>query len=108
MADTIINAGDELPFLVTFQDNGTPTAPASATYQVLDLETGAVIRAETAISPIAAQVTITLTWDDNQMQNDGQDSETHLLIVVASFGTDTAGKPRQKTASTKYQVQRSP
>ena len=105
---TTIVDGDELQVTVTFKLNGVETAPSSATYRVEDVETGTVLRADTVISSIAAVKTVTLTFDDNTIQSAEVDSETHEMIVVANFGTDAAGKPRQVTRSFKYKVMRSP
>ena len=51
---------------ITFKDKaGASEAPASATYQIDDVITGQAIRASTPITPIAAQVEITLAPADN-------------------------------------------
>lgn len=109
MANTPIIDGDELQVTVTFKQDGVPQSPTSAAYRVEDMATGDELRALTSISSIVSGVaTVTLTFDDNTVHNAGSDSEMHELIVIANFGTDTAGKPRQITRSFKYQVQRSP
>lgn len=109
MALDLVNAGDELKLTVSFYDEaGALIVPASATYQVTDIETGDVIRPATGMTPIVSTFPLTLTFDDNSMHNTDRDSELHEVKVIAMFGTDVAGDPRQKTEAYRYKVQASP
>lgn len=89
---TVINEGTTGYLTCTFKDkDGADAVPASATYRIIDHETGTEILAETAITPIAATVEIKITGDQNQMQNETLDLEDHCVVVVASYGVgDTA------------------
>lgn len=86
MADQI-NEGSTGYLTVTFLDkNGLAAAPVSATYRIHDVLSGTEIRAETAITPIAAQVEITLTPADNTLVNEVNSSEPRRVTAVAVYG----------------------
>lgn len=72
---------------VTFRDrDGTPSSPSSATYTVTDAATGTVLRTATAINPIAAQVTITLTPEDNTIVNAAKKAEIRIVTIESTYG----------------------
>jgi archaellum component FlaG (FlaF/FlaG flagellin family) len=74
---------------VTFYDkNGAASAPASATYQVHDVESGTVMKASTAITPIAATVEIELPGATvNALVNQSNQRERRRVTVTATYGT---------------------
>lgn len=72
---------------VKFYDKVNSLAvPASATWEVHDLESGAVLLASTAILPIANTVELTLTPVINTMVDSSHSEETRRVTVKAIFG----------------------
>ena len=84
---TIINEETTSYLTVTFLDkNGTPAAPASATWEAIDVESGTVLKTATAITPIAASVEITIEPSVNVMVNEAKHQELRRIIVKALYG----------------------
>lgn len=81
-----INEGTTGYLTVTFKDkSGAEEAPASASYRIDDVATGAVIRSPTALAA-AGTVEITLTPADNRILNASLKSEMRRVTVVAGYG----------------------
>lgn len=71
---------------VAFKDKtGAASAPASVLYRIDCLTTGAVIKADSSLSP-AASIEITLTATENSMQLTGNVLETRRVTVKATYG----------------------
>lgn len=84
--DTIIE-GSSFTLTVSFYDkNGALAVPTSATWTVIDLETGSVIQVETPISPIASSVDIEITPTINSMHEEDKIYETRRVLIKASYG----------------------
>lgn len=95
----IVNEGSTAYATVTLKDKaGALAAPASLTYSLHCLTTGAVLRDNVSLAP-ASQVEITLTPADNAIQTVGNLYETKLLTVVAGYGAADALKEQYE-----YQV----
>lgn len=62
-------------------------APASATWEVHDLESGTELLAATAIDPIASSVEVTLTTAINTFVSPLNDEETRRVTVKAIWGS---------------------
>lgn len=87
---TIVNEGSTAYVTVSLKDKaGALAAPASLTYSLHCLTTGAVLRDDVALTP-GSQVEITLTPADNAIQNAGNLYETRLLTVAAGYGAGDA------------------
>lgn len=72
---------------VKFYDKVNSLAvPASATWEVHDVESGTVILVSTAILPIANTVELTLTPAINTMVDSTHSEETRRVTVKALFG----------------------
>ena len=72
---------------VKFYDKTNSLAvPASATWEVHDKQSGAVLLAPTAILPIANTVELTLTPTINTMVDGSHAEETRVVTVKALFG----------------------
>ena len=74
---------------VTFLNKaGAQAAPASATWEVIDVYSGIVMKTSAAISPIAAQVELTIPASANAIQDESHRNEQRRVIVKASYGVD--------------------
>ena len=72
---------------VTFKDKaGAAQQPTAASYRIDDVATGQEIRDDTAITPAASTVEITLTPADNAMVSATRPIEVHALTVTATYG----------------------
>ena len=72
---------------VTFLDkDGAAAAPASATWEAIDVDTGTVMKTSTAITPIAASVEITIPPAVNVIVDESKRLEMRRIIVKASYG----------------------
>lgn len=86
----VVNEGSTSYLSVSFKDKaGALAAPASLTYSLHCLTTGAALRNDVALSP-ASQVEITLTPADNAILNPGNQYETRLVTVKAGYGAADA------------------
>jgi hypothetical protein len=73
---------------VTFYDkNGDPAAPTSATWEAIDLKSGAVLQAETALSP-ASSIEITIPSSVNEIQDNTKEEEIRRITVIGVYGAD--------------------
>ena len=86
-SETAVNEKSTAYLTVTFKDKaGADEAPTSATYTITDVITGTSVRASTPITPIAAQVEITLAPDDNQIYlAAGKDLEYRRVTVIGVY-----------------------
>lgn len=90
MISSIVNEGSTAYLTVTLKDKGGAlAAPATLTYSLHCLTTGAVLRNEAALLP-ASQVEITLTPADNAIQVPANLYETRLVTVKAGYGAADA------------------
>jgi len=86
----IVNEGSTAYVTVSLKDKaGALAAPASLTYSLHCLTTGAVLRSDVPLAA-ASQVEITLTPADNAVQNSGNLYETKLLTLKAAYGAADA------------------
>lgn len=100
MALTEIVEGDTAFLTITFLDKtGAQASPASATYAVYDVASDTELQAATVISPLTAQVEITLSGAVNAIVNQANVKETRQVLVVATY----AGG-EQKTETYSYAV----
>lgn len=75
---------------VSFLDkDGAAATPASVSYRIDCLTTGAAIRGDTSASAASA-VTITLTPDDNTLQAQTNASERRRVTVTGTYGASDA------------------
>lgn len=89
-ARDIVNEGSTAYLSVSFKDKaGALATPASLTYSLRCLTTGAVLRDAVPLTA-SSQVEITLTPADNTLQNPGNLYETRLLTIVAGYGASDA------------------
>jgi hypothetical protein len=72
---------------VKFKDKtGALAAPASATWEVHDVESGSELLAATAIAPIANTVELTLTPTINTFVNSQNTEEVRRVTIKATWG----------------------
>lgn len=84
-----VNEGSVAYLTVKFYDKSNNlAAPASATWEVHDLESGSVLLAATAIAPIANTVELTLTPAINTFVNSLNDEETRRVTIKATWGVN--------------------
>lgn len=82
-----VNEGSVAYLTVSFYDkNNVLAAPASATWEVHDKESGTVLLAATSIAPIASQVELTLTPTINTFVDRNNDEETRRVTIKATWG----------------------
>lgn len=82
-----VNEGSVAYLTVKFYDeNNNLAAPASATWEVHDIESGSVLLAATAIAPIANTVKLTLTPVINTFVNPLNDEEQRRVTIKALWG----------------------
>lgn len=92
MATNQVNESSTAYLTVTFLDkDGAAAAPTAATYQIHDVLSGSQMRAATAITPVAAQVMLTLTPTDNRLLETGQAGEQARRVTVAAVYGDDDG-----------------
>lgn len=88
MDPATVNEGTTAYLTVTFKDKaGANAAPASATYRIDCLTTGAAIKATTPLSA-GASVEITLTKTDNRIVTAANVREQRRVTVVGTYGAD--------------------
>ena len=74
---------------VTFYDrDDQPAQPASATYEIHDLDTGTEIRTLEGLSPTDGVVDITLNKTDNSLVDDENAKEVRVVSIHAVYGAD--------------------
>ena len=93
MAATItVNELTTLLVTVNFWDeDGLPVTPTSATYRIDDEGSRTAILAETAISGLAASVTLEVTTTQQAMVNANTAKEQHVLTVEWDYGSGRHG-----------------
>lgn len=85
-----INEKSTVWLKLTFRDKaGAVQAPASATYRIHDVGSGALVREETLPNP-GSEVEITLTDEDNALRNPAAPYEKRRVTVEAQFGQGDA------------------
>lgn len=76
---------------VTFRNKaGVAEAPATATYRIDDVASGAQVREAEAITPAAATMEVRLTPADNALLEAGNPAELRRVTVVGQYGQDDA------------------
>jgi len=84
---SLIDAGSIAYLTTAFLDrDGAAQAPASVTVEVIDGETGTVIREATAETPVASSMTFEVSPAENDMLDATKDRERRRIIVRATFG----------------------
>ena len=68
--------------------NGAPAVPTTATYSITDVDTGAEIRAATALTTPSASVELVITPAETAIHTQGRAFERRLVRVVATYGAD--------------------
>jgi len=82
-----VNEGSVAYLTVKFYDKSNNlAAPASATWEVHDLESGSILLAITPIAPIANTVELTLTPTINTFVDSNNDEETRRVTIKATWG----------------------
>jgi hypothetical protein len=83
----LIDAGSIAYLATIFYDkDDVAQAPTSVTVEVIDGETGTVIREATAETPVASSMIFEVTPDENAMLDATKDRERRRVIVRATFG----------------------
>lgn len=84
---SLIDAGSIAYLATTFYDKDEAAqSPASVTIEVIDGETGTVIREATAETPVASSMVFQVTPAENAMLDATKDIERRRVIVRATFG----------------------
>lgn len=87
----VIPEGTTSYLSVTFKNkSGVATAPSSATWQAIDLDTGTSMKSSTAITPIADTVEVTIPPSVNAIHDESRKMETRRIIVIGVYGADDA------------------
>ena len=82
-----VNEGSVGYLTVKFYDKSNNlAAPASATWEVHDRESGSILLAATPIAPIANTVELTLTPAINTFIDSNNDEETRRVTIKATWG----------------------
>ena len=82
-----VNEGSTAYLTVKFYDKSNNlAAPASATWEVHDIESGSVLLIATAIAPIANTIELTLTPTINTFIDSNNDEETRRVTIKATWG----------------------
>ncbi len=82
-----VNEGSIAYLTVKFKDKTNAlAAPASATWEVHDVESGSVLLAATPIAPIANTVELTLTPTINTFVNSLNTEEQRRVTIKATWG----------------------
>jgi hypothetical protein len=89
-----VSEGSSCVVAAAFTDStGAALIPASITYRIDDLDSGAVILGATAVTP-AASVSITVTAAQNALLSDTLACEQHQLTLTATDGNgDSVNAP---------------
>lgn len=99
-----VNEHDEFELTVTFRTAaGVLAAPTTISYRI-DAADGTEILDDTAVTPTATSVVLTLGYDANAILDDTLEFEDHVVTLTAGYGTDGNGDPRQVTRQFQYQV----
>ena len=87
---TVVTEEDTFPAVAYFRTRATKlaTAPTTIRYRVDDLKTGKILTDWTTVSA-AANVTITITAANNEIQDESSRLERKQLIVQADSGLST-------------------
>lgn len=93
MADIeTVNEGTSCVVEVAFTDeDGAAVVPTAATYRIDCASTGTAILASTAISSLAAEVSVLVTGTQNRIVG-ANGFERRVLTVEYSYGVGKAGK----------------
>ena len=95
-----VNEGDTPDLTVSFKnDSDVLTAPSSATWRVIDVDTGGELLASTNITPIASSVILSVPAAVTAIVNDSHKYEKRKVIVEATFGAS-----RKKFGEYTFQV----
>ena len=82
-----VNEKSDAYLTVKFYDkNNVLAAPASATWEVHDLESDTELLTATSITPIASSVELTLTPTINTFVSSLNDEETRRVTIKATWG----------------------
>jgi hypothetical protein len=74
-----------------FDENGAAVVPSSATYQIDDIASGTIVRAETALPSLAASVDILLATADTIIITSSLPGEDRLVTVKWQYGSGKQG-----------------
>ena len=86
-ARSVVNEGSTAYLTVDFLDKvDAAAAPTSISYRIDDAQSGAEVRADSAVAA-ASQIEIELTVADNTLLGAG-DVETRVVTVTATYGAD--------------------
>jgi len=82
-----VNEGDTPDILISFYNNSEElTAPTTASWLLMDVDTGTELIASTDISPIASSVVVSIPATGTTILNDSRKFEKRKMIVNATFG----------------------
>lgn len=86
----VINEGSSHTLNIAFFDqDGVAMTPSSASYEVLCLTTETVVRASTALAPLASSVDLLLDATDNALQDSVTNDTEKRRVVVTSANADS-------------------
>jgi len=89
---------------ITFEDeNGLAVVPDSATAKIHDRETEIVIREATALVDLAADMSIIVTDDENEIITESTELEVHVLTI--EFDYTNASGDNHGTAEYEFMVE---
>lgn len=81
-----VNESSTITVPVAFYDkNGDPETPASITYRIDDVSSGAEIVSDTSMTP-ATSVDITVSANDNAILNANRRMEARRMTITAAYG----------------------
>lgn len=89
MTTTVNEKSSSYLTVAFFDKTGAAAIPASVTYRLDCLTTGAAILADTVLSP-AASIEIAITPTQNAILADGNTTETKRVTVKATYGASDA------------------
>lgn len=99
-----VNEGDNFNLAIAWKDSdGNAVTPQSASYRIDDVNSGAAVRAETALAATSS-VTVNVMKADTAILEPTNRHEGRRLTATAIYGTDGDGNPKQKTVEYEFQV----
>ena len=91
MSLDIVNEGETAYLTVSFSDKaGDPEAPTTISYRIDCLKNSEEIKADTAVTPVASEVEITLKPSENIIIDQSNSTEKRLVTVTGTYGVDDA------------------
>lgn len=89
--DTVNERSSWISTIAFTDENGLAISPSSASYRIDDVGSGAEIRDNTAITPLASSVEIVWTPEDTKILSDVHLFEVRVLTVTWLYGTSKQG-----------------